>query len=104
MSQNSLVVANGTGAAVRSAVNNALNSLVTNNSGTGAPSTTYAYMLWADTTNDLLKIRNAANSAWASTFRRLFGVRTGMPKLSATLCTGEGRSSMPRPAGCGARV
>lgn len=64
MSQNSLVVANGTGAAVRSAVNNALNSLVTNNSGTGAPSTTYAYMLWADTTNDLLKIRNAANSAW----------------------------------------
>ena len=64
MSQNSVVVANGTGSAVRSAVNNALNSLVTNNSGTGAPSTTYAYMLWADTTNDLLKIRNAANSAW----------------------------------------
>lgn len=64
MSQNSLVIANGTGAAVRSAANNALNSLVTNNSGSSAPSTTYAYMLWADTTNDLLKIRNAANSAW----------------------------------------
>ncbi len=64
MSQNSLVVANGTGASVRSAINNALNSIVTNNSGSGAPSTTYAYMLWADTTNDLLKIRNAANTAW----------------------------------------
>lgn len=64
MSQNSLVVANGTGAAFRSALNNGLNTLVTNNSGAAAPSTTYAYMLWADTTNDLLKIRNAANTAW----------------------------------------
>lgn len=64
MSQNSMAVANGTGAAVRSGLNNALHSLVTNNSGTGAPSTTYAYMLWADTTNDLLKIRNAADTAW----------------------------------------
>lgn len=64
MSQNSLVVANGTGASVRSAMNNAFNTVVTNNSGSAAPSTTYAYMLWADTTNDLLKIRNAANSAW----------------------------------------
>lgn len=64
MSQNSVVVANGTGAAVRAALNNALNTLITNNSGTSAPSTTYAYMLWADTTNDLFKIRNAANTAW----------------------------------------
>ena len=69
MSQNSLVVANGSGAAVRSAVNNALNTLVTTNSGASAPSTTYAYMLWADTGNDLLKIRNAANSAWITVGR-----------------------------------
>lgn len=69
MSQNSLVVANGTGAAVRSALNNGLNTLVTNNSGAAAPSTTYAYMLWADTTNDLLKIRNAANTAWITVGR-----------------------------------
>lgn len=69
MSQNALVVANGTGAAVRSGLNSALNTLVTNNSGTAAPSTTYAYMLWADTTNDLLKIRNAANSAWITVGR-----------------------------------
>lgn len=69
MSQNSLVVANGTGAAVRSAINNAFNSIVTNNSGSGAPSTTYAYMFWADTANDLLKIRNAANTAWITVGR-----------------------------------
>lgn len=64
MSQNSLTVANGTGAAVRTALNNALDTLVTLNSGASAPSTTFAYMLWADTTTGLLKIRNAANSAW----------------------------------------
>lgn len=64
MSQNSLVVANGTGASVRSALNNALDTLKTQNSGSSAPGTTSAYMLWADTTNDLLKIRNAANTAW----------------------------------------
>jgi hypothetical protein len=33
-------------------------------SGTAAPSDTVAYMFWADTTNALLKQRNAANSAW----------------------------------------
>jgi hypothetical protein len=64
MSQNSLVVANGTGAAVRAALNNALDTLGTLNSGASAPSTTQAYLLWADTTTGLLKIRNAANSAW----------------------------------------
>lgn len=81
MSQNSLGVANGPGAAVRAAVNNALNSLVTNNSGSGAPSTTYAYMLWADTTNDLLKIRNAANSAWI-TIGRLSLTNLGLSPIS----------------------
>ncbi len=40
----------------------------------------------------------------ASALRRLLGVRTGMPNRSATRWTGEGRSSMPRPAGRGARV
>lgn len=64
MSQNSLVVANGTGAAVRSALNSALNTLVTMNSGSSEPSVMYAYMFWPDTANDLMKIRNAANSAW----------------------------------------
>jgi hypothetical protein len=64
MSQNSLIVANGTGAAVRAALNNAFDTLGTNNSGAAAPSTTQAYLLWADTTTGLLKIRNAANGAW----------------------------------------
>jgi len=64
MSQNSLVVGNLGAPAFRSALNNALNTLATQNSGTSEPSTTYANMIWYDTTNDLLKMRNEADSAW----------------------------------------
>ncbi len=64
MAQHDYVIANGTGAAVRSDINGALGAIVTNNSGATEPSTTYAFQLWADTTTGLLKIRNAANSAW----------------------------------------
>jgi hypothetical protein len=60
------VIANGTGAAVRSDLNNALAAIVTNNSSSTEPATTYAFQWWADTTNTLLKIRNAANSAWVT--------------------------------------
>jgi hypothetical protein len=68
MSQNSMVVAGGqSGANVRAAVNNALDSLARLSSGPSAPSTggqPYAYQLWADTTAVVLKLRNAANTAW----------------------------------------
>lgn len=43
---------------------NALNNLVTQSSGAVEPDPTYAYMLWADTANGLLKVRNATNNAW----------------------------------------
>lgn len=66
MATHDYVVANGTGAAVRSDLNGALAAIVSNNSDTTEPTTTYAYMWWADTTNGLLKIRNAANSAWVT--------------------------------------
>jgi len=60
------VIANGTGAAVRSDLNNALAAIVSLNSSASAPATTYAYMLWADTTAGIMKMRNGANSAWIS--------------------------------------
>ena len=53
-----------TGLSMRSAINAALQALASLSSGATAPSTTYAYMLWVDTTNNLLKMRNGANSAW----------------------------------------
>lgn len=66
MAQHDYVIANGTGAAVRSDLNGALGAIATNNSGATEPSTTYAFQWWPDTTTGLLKIRNAANSAWVT--------------------------------------
>ncbi|MGD0826988.1 MAG: hypothetical protein ACLQED_09230 [Desulfobaccales bacterium] len=63
-SQNSLIVPDGTGASVRAGFNDAIDTLNTINSGPSAPTTTEAYMLWADTTNGLLKQRDAANATW----------------------------------------
>ncbi len=75
MAQHDYVIANGTGAAVRSDLNNGLAAIVSQNSGATEPATMYAYQLWADTTTGLLKIRNAANNAWI-TLRRLDGAYT----------------------------
>ena len=66
MAQHDYVIANGTGSAVRSDLNNALSAIVSQNSGATEPATMYAYQLWADTTTGLLKIRNSANSAWVT--------------------------------------
>ena len=64
MSQHDYVLDNQNGASFRSDLNGALQAVVTNNAGAAAPSPTFAFMWWPDTLNDLLKIRNAANSAW----------------------------------------
>ena len=64
MSTHDYVIANASGSAVRSDINNVLAAIVSNNSSSSEPSTKYAYMLWADTTNGILKIRNSANNAW----------------------------------------
>ena len=45
-------------------LNNALSAIATNNAGSSEPNPTFAHMLWFDTNNDLMKMRNQANSAW----------------------------------------
>lgn len=42
----------------------AFQALATNNSGATAPSTTYAYQTWYDTTTGLIKQRDASNTTW----------------------------------------
>jgi hypothetical protein len=64
MAQHDYILANQSGAAFRSDLNNGLAAIVSQNSGAAQPSTTYAYQWWADTTTGLLKLRNAANNAW----------------------------------------
>jgi hypothetical protein len=60
-----------TGPTMRGAINSALQALASNNSGTAAPSTPYAYMFWVDTSTatPTLKQRNSDNTAWVSLFQ-----------------------------------
>jgi hypothetical protein len=64
MAQHDYVIDNQSAASFRADINTALAAIVSNNSGATAPSTTYAHQVWADITAGLLKMRNAANSAW----------------------------------------
>ena len=64
MSQHDYTVDDASGAVVRADINAALQALASNNAGTSAPGTTYAGMWWIDTTNTVVKRRNAGNSAW----------------------------------------
>jgi hypothetical protein len=81
-------IANGTGAAVRSDLNDALAAIVSNNRSATAPATTYAYQWWADTTTGLLKVRNAANSGWV-TVGTLASTNLGLASLSGATFTGN---------------
>ena len=57
-------IANQTASSARTDINNALAAIVSNNSGLLEPTTMFANMIWYDTTNDLLKIRDAGNTFW----------------------------------------
>lgn len=61
-----LTIANGTGAAVRTALNALTLAQETKHSGTSEPgsSSRQPYMFWLDTTTNALKMRNAANTGW----------------------------------------
>ena len=87
MAQHDYIIANQSGAAFRSDLNNGLAAIVSQNSGAAQPSTTYAYQWWAETTTGLLKIRNAANNAWI-TVGTLAGVNLGLLAQSGGTLTG----------------
>ena len=59
-------LANQDGASFRGDLNNALAAIVSNNSSSTEPSTTFAFQWWIDSNNTLLKIRNAANDGWVT--------------------------------------
>lgn len=64
MSQHDYDIADAAGLAFLADLNAALKAGASLNSGPTAPATTYAHMWWADTTANILKRRNAANTAW----------------------------------------
>ena len=84
MATHDYVIDNSTGANVRADINNALAAIVSNNSNSSSPSTTYAYQWWADTSANVLKIRNSANNAWIE-----------LLQLDGTLTLEDGSASTP---------
>jgi hypothetical protein len=87
MGQHDYVVANDTGANVRADLNLALAAIVSQNSGASAPSTTFAYMFWADTTTGLLKQRDSTNASWI-TLGTMASANLGLLPLSGGTLTG----------------
>ena len=66
MAQHDYVIDNSTGANVRADINSVLQAISSNNSGSSAPSTTYALQSFANTTDSMLQLRNAANNAFVN--------------------------------------
>jgi hypothetical protein len=87
VAQHDYSIANDSGANVRADINNALAAIVSQNSGATAPATTFAFQWWADTTTGLLKIRNAANSAFV-TVGTLADANLGLATLASPSFTG----------------
>ena len=73
MSQNDFNLGNQGFPSMRADMNSAYQALASNNSGTSAPSTTYANQWWYDETNAILKIRSPVNDSWIN-FMTLDGV------------------------------
>ena len=66
MAQHDYTIGNASGQTVRTDINNVLQAIATVNSDNTEPATMYAGMLWHDTGNSLLKLRNDSNTAWTT--------------------------------------
>ena len=73
MAQADGVVSNASGAAVRQDINNQIEAAFTNQSGDTSPATTYPCQFYADTANDILKIRDKNTSSTYYSLRTLDG-------------------------------
>ena len=84
MAQHDYVIDNSTGANVRADINSVLQAIASNNSGSSAPSTTYGLQSFANTTDSMLQLRNAANNAFVN-----------LRKFDGTLPLPDGSASSP---------
>ena len=102
-------IANAVGSTFRADLNVCLGDIQSSNSGSSAPTTTVAYKIWADTANNLLKIRNSANNGWLTlgdlTDANNLGLATkASPTFSGTLTSAgdivmSGTGSLQLPTG-----
>ena len=86
MAQSDYNVPNAAAPTVRAAINTIFGAVASTNSGTTAPATTFPHQLWYDTTANILRMRNAADSAWIDigSFDQSEGTFTpfGIPQLA----------------------
>lgn len=74
------IISNQAGSGFRNELNQVLNDIKTLNSGSNEPTSRTPWMLWADTGNNLLKVRNGSNNAWITLGS--LGSNMGMALLS----------------------
>lgn len=70
MAQHDYNITDASGADVLADLNNVLSAIATGNRGASEPATMFENMFWFDTSTDLLKIRNEANSAWITVAKK----------------------------------
>lgn len=89
MPQAPIVIQNTPMPAARTAVNAANEAIITRQSGPTAPSTTYAFMEWIDTSTSpaTKRVRNSANNAWV-VVGTMDTVREGNAPIAAPTFTG----------------
>jgi len=74
MAQHDYVIDNSTGANVRADINNVLQAIATNNSGSSAPSATFASQFFADTSAGIMKLRNTSDNGYVNLFTLAGGI------------------------------
>ncbi len=91
MATHDMNLANATGAAFRSDLNNALAAIASNNSNATDPATTFAYQWYVDTGDNTLKIRNAANDGYVnvSTVGGIGTANLGLAPTASPTFTGD---------------
>ena len=84
-------LANASGSAFRSDLNNALAAIASNNSDSSDPATTFAFQWYVDTGDSTLKIRNAANNAYinVSTVGGIGTANLGLAPAASPTFTGD---------------
>ena len=69
MAQSDQVIENATFPSLRADINDNLNALYSNSSGTSEPPVTTGSMFWCDTTNNCLKMRSEDDSSWYGIYK-----------------------------------
>ena len=64
MAVSDYVLSDQTASDLRLEINDALQAIVSNNANSSTPPNTFAHMWWYDTTNHILKMRNATDDDW----------------------------------------